>query len=158
MGPRGGLAGGGRHPVVGVDGEGVVEVGVQLADGHARLRQPRAGRLVAHLLAAGLARGAVAAPALHAVCEVGPAPRVPRRAPCQQHPAGRQLGGGLQVLGGPGQTWGRRERGLQGALGGHGEMRPRGGLLFVVLVLKFSYEKNCFYEFVQIILFLLVIF
>lgn len=81
VGARCHLAGKQRHSAVGLHGESVVEVGLQLAHRHPGVHQALAGWLEAHLLPARLARGAITASTLHTVGDVTTAARVLRRAP-----------------------------------------------------------------------------
>lgn len=84
--------------------EGVVEVSVKLAHCNLGDRQACTGRLVVDFLSAGLADGALAAPAFDIVGDVSAAASVFRRVPGEQEFACRELGGGGHKV-----SWGRGE-------------------------------------------------
>lgn len=94
-----------RHAALRLHGEGVVQVSVQVAHQDPGVRQPRAGRLVVELLAAGLARAPVAALALHAVGDVCPTAGVFGRAPGKEELS--RAGGRHEVPRGRGEAWSR---------------------------------------------------
>lgn len=86
---------------MGLHGEGVVEVSVQLAHRNLGVSQTHAGRLITDFLSAGLAHHPLTALAFNTVGDVRATSSVFRRAPGEEEFS--CAGGGNEV------TWGRRE-------------------------------------------------